>query len=152
MISDRIKEAINNKGISQSDVADKAGISRQQFSKYYHGEAIPRSDALAKIAVALGVSSDYLLEIEQKASIGSVLSSLLQLESQTETLVSIDNDIPPAALVIRCEDKRIVKAYEQISILKQQIAALTDNKVVTDILSSARDKLMFDFYNTPLED
>ncbi|UOU98176.1 helix-turn-helix domain-containing protein [Chryseobacterium daecheongense] len=48
-------------GFSQSDLADKSGVSRVMIGKYERGEAIPSIDAAKKIADALGVSLDYLV-------------------------------------------------------------------------------------------
>jgi transcriptional regulator with XRE-family HTH domain len=51
----------DNKGWSQTELADKSGVSRVMIGKYERGEAIPSIDAAKKIADALEVSLDYLV-------------------------------------------------------------------------------------------
>jgi transcriptional regulator with XRE-family HTH domain len=62
---DKIAIIITNlrkeKNWSQSDLANKSGVSREMISKYERGIAIPSVDAAKKIADAFGVSLDYLV-------------------------------------------------------------------------------------------
>jgi transcriptional regulator with XRE-family HTH domain len=51
----------DKKGFSQTELADKSGVSRVMIGKYERGEAIPSIDAAKKIADALEVSLDYLV-------------------------------------------------------------------------------------------
>lgn len=51
----------DKKGFSQTDLADKSGVSRVMIGKYERGEAMPSIDAAKKIADALEVSLDYLV-------------------------------------------------------------------------------------------
>jgi transcriptional regulator with XRE-family HTH domain len=46
---------------SQTDLADKSGVSRVMIGKYERGEAVPSIEAAKKVADALGVSMDYLV-------------------------------------------------------------------------------------------
>ena len=46
---------------SQSDLANKSGVSRVMIGKYERGEAIPSIEAAKKIADAFEVSLDYLV-------------------------------------------------------------------------------------------
>ena len=48
------------KGWSQSELAEKCEVSRVMIGKYERGEAIPSLEAAKKIADALEVSLDYL--------------------------------------------------------------------------------------------
>jgi len=50
----------DGKGWSQTELADKSGVSRVMIGKYEREEAVPSLDAAKKIADALGVSLDYL--------------------------------------------------------------------------------------------
>ncbi|MDA3891887.1 MAG: helix-turn-helix transcriptional regulator [Salinivirgaceae bacterium] len=49
------------KGLSQTDLASKSGVSREMISKYERDIAIPSVDAAKKIADSLDVSLDYLV-------------------------------------------------------------------------------------------
>lgn len=50
-----------DKGLSQGDLTDLSGVSREMISKYERGEALPSLDAAKKLADALGVSLDFLV-------------------------------------------------------------------------------------------
>jgi transcriptional regulator with XRE-family HTH domain len=56
-----IADLREQKGWSQTDLADKSGVSRVMIGKYERGEAVPSIEAAKKIADALGVSLDYLV-------------------------------------------------------------------------------------------
>lgn len=49
------------KGLSQTDLATKSGVSREMIGKYERGEAVPSIEAAKKIADAFEVSLDYLV-------------------------------------------------------------------------------------------
>lgn len=49
-------------GISQEDLGDLAAIHRTAVGELERGEHIPRADTLLKLAYALGVDTDALLE------------------------------------------------------------------------------------------
>lgn len=51
----------DKKGLSQTELAEKSGVSRVMIGKYERGEAMPSIDAAKKIADALEVSLDYLV-------------------------------------------------------------------------------------------
>ena len=53
---------------SQTDLANKSGVSRVMIGKYERGEAAPSIDAAKKIADAFDVSLDYLVGEGQNAS------------------------------------------------------------------------------------
>lgn len=51
-------------GLSQLDLADLLGVSRQSVSKWETGEANPEVSKIAPMAKAFGVSTDWLLSDE----------------------------------------------------------------------------------------
>ena len=53
---------------SQTDLADKSGVSRVMIGKYERNEATPSIDAAKKIADAFEVSLDYLVGEGQNAT------------------------------------------------------------------------------------
>ncbi|UZQ85079.1 helix-turn-helix domain-containing protein [Thermoclostridium stercorarium] len=61
MLSERIKELRNEKGISQSALANHLGLTQQAIAKWEKGIAEPDSEMLKKIATFFDVSVDYLL-------------------------------------------------------------------------------------------
>lgn len=55
----RIKELRKDKGISQAELADRAGVSRQAISFYEKGKRHPKIETWQKIANALDTSIPY---------------------------------------------------------------------------------------------
>lgn len=60
-ISKRIGDIRKEKDWSQTDLANKSGVSREMIGKYERGEAVPSIEAAKKIADACEVSLDYLV-------------------------------------------------------------------------------------------
>jgi transcriptional regulator with XRE-family HTH domain len=60
-LSDRLLEARKKKDISQQDLGKLAKVHFTNIGKYERGEATPAADILNRIAKALEVSPDYLL-------------------------------------------------------------------------------------------
>jgi transcriptional regulator with XRE-family HTH domain len=54
-------ELRKQKNLSQGDLADMSGVSREMISKYERNEAVPSLDAAKKLADSLEVSLDYLV-------------------------------------------------------------------------------------------
>ena len=63
-----IAELRDNKGWSQTNLANHSGVSRVMVGKYEREEAIPSIDAAKKIADAFQVSLDYLVGDGQHSS------------------------------------------------------------------------------------
>lgn len=62
--SERLKELIKERNLSQSRFADETGITRARLNNYIKGRSEPGYDILIKIAQSLNVSIDYLLGCE----------------------------------------------------------------------------------------
>lgn len=67
MFKDRLKAARKAKKLSQKELASLIFLSQQAYAKYEVGTAKPNSETLAKIAAALDVSVDYLLDVQPEA-------------------------------------------------------------------------------------
>ncbi len=61
-MGDRIKEMLEKRGMTQKELAIKANITEAAISHYIKGDRVPRSTVLAKIALAMGTTPEYLLE------------------------------------------------------------------------------------------
>ena len=55
------------KGLSQEELAEKLGVSRQAVSKWETGEALPEIPKLKGLADVFGVTTDYLLDDNEDA-------------------------------------------------------------------------------------
>ena len=60
-IGKRVRAKRSKEKISQKDLAKKVGITPAAINQFEKGEKKPSSIILREIALALGVSSDYLL-------------------------------------------------------------------------------------------
>ena len=61
MLSHRIAALRKSKGLSQEQLAERVGVSRQAVSKWETGAASPEFDKLAALSACLGVSVDELV-------------------------------------------------------------------------------------------
>lgn len=62
--SGRLKQLREGKNLSQAELAELVGIHHMHMSRYERGLARPSADALKRLADALGVTGDYLLDGE----------------------------------------------------------------------------------------
>ena len=61
VFSERLTALMKAKGFSQKDFAKKANITESAMSYYAKGVRTPSGEVLARIAKALGTTTDYLL-------------------------------------------------------------------------------------------
>lgn len=69
-LATRLKEARDNKGLSQQELGKLAKVHYTNIGRYERGDSSPSSDVLNKIAKALEVSPDYLMNgtLDNKAN------------------------------------------------------------------------------------
>lgn len=58
--SERIKEAMQRKKITQAELSRLTGIDKSSISLYLSGKYSPKGDKLYKLSIALGVSTAWL--------------------------------------------------------------------------------------------
>lgn len=61
-IADRIQSLRKSKGISQEELADKVGVSRQAVSKWESEQSVPDLDKIITMSDYFEVTTDYLLK------------------------------------------------------------------------------------------
>lgn len=110
--AERLKKVRQEKGLSQSDLAKSAGIHYTQIGRYENKGARPAADILAKIATALGVSSDYLMNGTAEDVANDTLTDK-DLLKQFKTIEQMDD-----------VDKGVVKVLLDAFITKKQIQKL----------------------------
>lgn len=67
--ADRLREEIEYVGISQRELAEKAGIKKRALDMYVgYRESMPPADVAVRIAKVLNVSVEYLITGEDTAS------------------------------------------------------------------------------------
>lgn len=86
-LADRIKALRENAGLTQAEVARTLGISRSGVNAWEMGLSVPSTQYVVELAKKFDVSADYLLGLEDTASISvkglshkqvSVLLELIQ--------------------------------------------------------------------------
>ena len=80
VFSERMSELMKSNGLSQKELAIKAGVTESAMSYYAKGERTPRSDVLTRIAKALGTTTDYLLGNTSEATPNSNSRDLQYLQ------------------------------------------------------------------------
>lgn len=76
---ERLKSAREKKGLTQAQLAERAGFQPSAVSHFESGRRSPSFDNLKKLADALGVAIDYLLgRIEEPTGSGPVIQKLFR--------------------------------------------------------------------------
>ena len=63
-LAERLRTAREDAGLSQHQVAKKVKVSQPRISAWEHGQAVPDTEQLLELAVALNVSVIDLLGLE----------------------------------------------------------------------------------------
>lgn len=69
MVADRIKALREEKSLTQSELARQLGITRASVNAWEMGISVPSTQYVVELAGIFGVSTDYLLDVAQSASI-----------------------------------------------------------------------------------
>ena len=60
-LQEKIYQLRKSKGMSQEELAEKVGVTRQAVSKWEMGTSVPELDTLVALARCFDVTTDYLL-------------------------------------------------------------------------------------------
>lgn len=85
-IANRLLQLRKERGLSQEELADQLGISRQAVSKWERAEASPDTDNLICLAKLYNVSLDYLLQTEDS------LETIKTEQIKDEAKIIVDDD------------------------------------------------------------
>lgn len=58
---ERLREAMDKRGLRAIDLINQTGISKQSMSNYMNGRRVPKSDTIHSLAKALNVSESWLM-------------------------------------------------------------------------------------------
>ena len=92
-IADRLVELRKKNGLSQEQLADKLGLSRQAVSKWERAEASPDTDNLICLAKLYGVSLDDLLDTDQSIEEIAQDTRIHEAEKKNESVHIDDSGI-----------------------------------------------------------
>lgn len=87
-MADRIQYLRKAKGISQEELADKVGVSRQAVSKWESEQSIPDLDRVINMSEFFGVTTDYILKgiepaVSDRTKSNEFISKILYVASTT---------------------------------------------------------------------
>lgn len=108
----RLRELRKQSKLSQADLAKILGVHFINISRYERGISKPNSEALKRLAEALGVTTDYLIE----GKTTEAAKARLEDKELLKMFVDIDN-LPK-------EDKIFVKRVIDALITKEKIQEL----------------------------
>ena len=66
---EKIVELRKQKGLSQEELAEQLGVSRQAVSRWELGQTLPYIPNLLQLCELFGVSADYLVKDEEQAAV-----------------------------------------------------------------------------------
>jgi len=104
----RLKKARQEKGVSQTELGKTVGVHYTQIGRYESKGVTPSGEVLSKIAVALGVSSDFLINgsndelAEASLTDRELLSQFQRVEELPENKKTIVKELLESFL-LRCE-------------------------------------------------
>ena len=83
-LADRIQQLRKRKGISQEELADRIGVSRQAVSKWESGQTSPDLEKIVLLSDYFEVTTDYLLKgVSPAQAIGLIAAAMIWYERQT---------------------------------------------------------------------
>lgn len=93
-MADRIQYLRKSKGISQEELADKVGVSRQAVSKWESGQSMPDLEKIIIMSDYFDVTTDYILKgielVENKEQKGKeIVSKVLYIASTALIVIGL---------------------------------------------------------------
>ncbi len=128
-IADRIQSLRKQKGMSQIELADAIGVSRQAVSKWESEQTIPDLDKIVAMSEIFGTTTDYLLKgIEPVENEGGQAAAATAATAAASTAIPAGPEVPQMtkeeaiALVAKLSQE-----YRSLERLQKQIS---DNEAV----------------------
>ncbi len=114
MISSVLKEARTAKNISQSEIAEMVGVTKQTYLKWENGTTEPKASQVVKLAEALGISETEICR--------GVLNTRMSLKKFIIERSKIDADT----------SLDILRTWEQLPDHNRFLISLTDGDLSED--------------------
>ena len=119
MIGEKIRTMRIQKHLSQKALAENLFISQQTVCKWETGKTTPTPEMIAKLADYFGVSTDYLLKVDD-SSINTGISQIIgnhsngNVQNASTCMTSIEQEILKIVrtLPMRSQNKLLSYAYE----------------------------------------
>lgn len=95
LFADRLVSLMAEKGLNQVSLSNLSGVNQSGISKYLRSESMPRAGELARMAIVLGVTMDYLWGLDDnivkndwKSRAENAEKELTHLRAALKTLMS----------------------------------------------------------------
>ena len=96
MLKDKLREARKAAGMTQKQVAQAIGVTESAYCGYETGKRTPDAMKIRRIAAAIGISGDFLLETgfeyEKKAPAAEKSTTRAEKEAEAMQLISSLDD------------------------------------------------------------
>jgi len=92
-LATRLRELIEETGVSQTELAAAIGVTRQAVNSYTLGNTVPNSDVLLNISKFFDVSSDYLLGLSDVKSIDVTKKEVCEMTGLSDKSIEILQNI-----------------------------------------------------------
>lgn len=83
---EKLVELRKNKNLSQIQLSEQLGVSRQAISKWESGTAMPGIDSLIEISHFFGVTIDYLLKDQESEELPDEQPVVQEIPKVNETI------------------------------------------------------------------
>lgn len=110
--AERLRELRKQKELSQTQLGAIIGIHYTHVGRYERGSSLPNSDTLRRLAEALGVTGDYLLD----GSVDTVARARLEDRELLQQFQEVEK--------LEDEDKRVVKVLLDAFLTKRKLRSL----------------------------
>lgn len=95
MFGEVIYDLRKSMNLSQVEVAKKLGVSKQTISNWENNNILPSIEMLIKISLFFSVTTDYLLELDNRHFLEVSGLTLEQLSHIQLIINDIKRDLPP---------------------------------------------------------
>jgi transcriptional regulator with XRE-family HTH domain len=122
-IAERIKEALDLRGMKQSELVEKTGIGKSSISTYISGEYEPKQRNIYKIAKALDVNESWLMGFDVPIEREKISTGAIKINNKVFNSDKIVAAIAKALTESKKDTDSVDKLVHQISdeILKKVI-------------------------------
>ena len=66
LTAERLREAMNEKGMTQQELANQSGVTKSSISHYVNGKNVPDNFQAFKLSKVLGCSPTWLMGIDEQ--------------------------------------------------------------------------------------
>ncbi len=154
IFSERLTETRQAAKLNYKELSEKSGVTSTAISYYEKGTKAPTLESAAKIAVALGVSLDWLCGIEKKVNTGgsetaTILLNILNLMDKFDITANTKTNFAETLCYLNAEIpsniKLFIDEYSSIQRMEQITKLMTPemkNDLINGLIKKYSDKIL----------